>query len=437
MEFKKIEDIENSIDKMALNDKEKAINLLHEIIDLVPSEIRNLINFGFQANRIPKEYMLTSVLFAFSNAVGLAFGLSALGHTNFGNLFFAIVGSRGDMKSLPMKIATNALSKIDSATYKEGNGSELENIKKKKILIQNATIQAAQSSHYHNLYSIGIFLDEIMFLIEKMGNKNNSDGMAWKTFLLEGYNNSVIDILRKTTDSYRIDKSYPTLLGSIQEQFIPTLFGNGNLESGLIDRILFTTKLTENNTLSKECIPKEVIAKYENLLTNIFSLRKSIEEDEEIESVTLKLNSESEELLFQYIQNLINQQKKEDYIISAYFSKLQISIHKLIILIHAINSNNIETSINYSTVSLAIKINEFYLLNFKIINLEKDTSKRQQINLDEIIHIAIKNKATQTEVIKVFGIPKSTLSRKWNEILNNMELETKGKKAVKHSVYNA
>lgn len=425
-----MEDIENSIEDSVLNDKEKAIRLLHEIIFLFPAEIRNLINNGFDNNRIPKEYMLTSVLFAISNAVGLAFGLSALGHTNFGNLYFAIVGLRGDIKSLPMKIATNALSKIDSDNYKEGNGYDLENIKKKKLLIQNATIQAAHTSHYYNPYSTGIFLDEIMSLVEKMGNKNNSDGMAWKTFLLEGYNNSVIDILRKTTESYRIDKSYPTLLGSIQEQFITTLFGNGNLESGLIDRILFTTKLTENNTLSKESIPNEVITNYENLLTRIFRLRKSIEEDEEIESVVLKLSSDSEEILFQYIQNLINQQKKEVYIISAYLAKLQISIHKLIILVHAVNSNNIETSIDCSTVSLAIKINEFYLLNFKIINSEKESSKRQLINFDEIIRIAIKNKATQIDVIKVFGIPKSTLSRKWNEILNNMELETKDKKAA-------
>jgi hypothetical protein len=220
-------------------------------------------------------------------------------------------------------------------------------------------------------------------------------------------------------------------LGSIQEQFIPTLFENGNLESGLIDRILFTTKLTENNTLSKESIPKEVIENYENLLNRVFNLRKSIEEDEEIESITLRLNNDSEDLLFEYIQNLINQQKKEDYVISAYLSKLQISIHKLIILIHAICSNNIESSVEVETVKLAIKINEFYLLNFKIINSEKDTSKKQQINLDEIIRIAIQNNATQTDVIKVFGIPKSTLSRKWNEILNNMELETKRKKAVK------
>ena len=424
MEIKTIKDIEQSIENIFTSDKEKAVIELHEIIELLPNEIRNLINSGFKNNRIPKEYMLTSILFAFSNAVGLAFELSAIGHKNYGNLFFAIVGSRGDMKSLPMKIATNALSKIDSENYKVESSSEYDNIKKKKILIQNATIQAAQTSHYHNLYSIGIFLDEIMFLIEKMGNKNNSDGMAWKTFLLEGYNNSVIDILRKTTESFRIDKSYPTLLGSIQEQFVPTLFGNGNLESGLIDRILFTTKLTENNTLSKDSIPSEIIYNYEKLLSKIFYLRNSIEEDEEVENLSLKLNNEAEDLLFEYIQNLIYQQEKEEYIIKAYLSKLQISIHKLIILVHAIRSNNIEKLIDYDTVSLAIKINQFYFLNFKIINSEKEKSKNTEINIEEVIKKAIENNATQSDVIKIFAIPKSTLSRKWNSILNNMELET-------------
>lgn len=432
MEFKNIEEIEKSIESIVLNNKQKAIKELHEIIELLPNEIRNLIDFSFQTNRIPKEYMLTSILFAFSNAVGIAYGLNAFGYKNYGNLFFAIVGSRGDMKSLPMKIATNPLRKIDSDTYKEGDSPESENLKKKKILIQDATIQAALASHYYNLYSIGIFLDEIMFLVEKMGNKNNFDGMAWKTFLLEGYNNSVIDIMRKTTESYRIDRSYPTLLGSIQEQFLPTLFGSGNLESGLIDRILFTTKLTENNTLSKESIPVEVTANYENLLTKVYNSRKSIEEDEEIESVTLQLSKEAESLLFDYIQKLINQQNKEDYTIKAYLSKLQISIHKLIILIHAIRSNNIEATIEIETVSLAIKINEFYFLNFKIINSEKENSKDQDFNINAAIRKAIENNATQTDFIKAFGTPKSTLSRKWNEILNNMELETNGKKHGTH-----
>ena len=143
MEFKNIEEIEKSIESIVLNNKQKAIKELHEIIELLPNEISNLIDFGFRINRIPKEYMLTSILFAFSNAVGLAYELQALGHRNYGNLFFAIVGNRGDMKSLPMKIATSVLNTIDSDTYKEGNSSESENLKQKKFLF---------SFHLHRLF---------------------------------------------------------------------------------------------------------------------------------------------------------------------------------------------------------------------------------------------------------------------------------------------
>ena len=182
--------------------------------------------------------------------------------------------------------------------------------------------------------------------------------------------------------------------------------------------------------MSKESIPFEVTANYEKLLTRIYNSRKSIEENEEIESVTLQLSNEAENLIFDYIQNLIIQQNKEEHIIKAYLSKLQISIHKLIILLHAIRSNNIETSIEVETVSLAIKVNEFYFLNFKIINSEKENSKDQEFNVNAAIRNAIKNNATQTEFMKVHGIPKATLSRKWNENLNNMELETKNKKSV-------
>jgi hypothetical protein len=41
-------------------------------------------------------------------------------------------------------------------------------------------------------------------------------------FFLQGNTNKHIDISRKTTDSYRIEKSYPTLMGP----FKPSLFLN-------------------------------------------------------------------------------------------------------------------------------------------------------------------------------------------------------------------
>jgi len=424
MEFKRINDIQNQIESLSQSLKEQAISKLNEIISLLPDEIKDMINFQFEYVRIPKEYLLSSILFAFSNAIGQSCKLNAFGYTNYGNLFFAIVGNRGDIKSEAIKKAIAPLIKRDSEAYSNGNKNLLENIKNKKIFIQEASIQAAQKAHYYNQYSIGIRMDEMMYLVEKMANKNNSDGMAWKTFLLEGYNNSPIDILRVTSESFRINISYPTLIGTIQDHFIPTLFANGNLDSGLIDRIFYTYKLTDNQKLSKEVMPKYIYENYEKSLDRVYSIRKSIEENSEVPSLELKLPVNSKDLIYDYVQDLIYRQKNENTLNKGYLAKLQISIYKLTIVIHAIKSYSLEDPISLDTVKLAIKINEFYLINFKIIcSLNERTYDKKTI-LRLAIREAIKNKAKQTDIINVFGIPKSTISRIWNDELNNIELGT-------------
>lgn len=94
---------------------------------------------------------------------------------------------------------------------------------------------------------------------------------------MQGNTNKHIDISRKTTDSYRIEKSYPTLMGSIQNQFIPKLFADGNLESGLINRFLFTSKLTSNNILSITKIAVATLKRYSASFLKLLNYRIDIE----------------------------------------------------------------------------------------------------------------------------------------------------------------
>jgi hypothetical protein len=102
MDPKNINDIKNSIYNIFLTNKEIAENQLEQIIASMPSNISNIINDAHKHKRIPKEYLFSSILFACSNAAGLAFSINAMGYTNYSNLYFAIVGSRGDIKSPAM-----------------------------------------------------------------------------------------------------------------------------------------------------------------------------------------------------------------------------------------------------------------------------------------------------------------------------------------------
>ena len=430
MDVKNLKDIDDKIGNAFKPNKEIAIIQLEQIISKMPIEIKSLINDAFVLKRIPKEYLLSSILFAYSNACGLAFSIKAMGYINYANLYFSIIGSRGDIKSPAMDLATFPLVKYDNEKYKEfkKNNIELEETEKsdrKQLFLQDATIESAIYTHYKNKYSIGIFIDELYFIIEKMANKSSTEGTAWRTFFLQGNTNKHIDISRKTTESFRIEKSYPTLLGSIQSQFVPKLFADGNLESGLIDRILFTNKLTMNNQLSINDISNEVSENYSKSLINLLNYRTEIENTFEMDDLQIELDSNANKRLFDYSQELINRQNKVNDLSKEYISKMMINIHKISLLTHLIlNSkrHTYQSKINIETVEIAILILEFYFINFRIVLDENINQKEKLPTTEDIIRLAIKNNASQKDVVAITGMNKSTISRKWNNEL--MQLAT-------------
>lgn len=430
MEVNSIKEIDTIIGNAFKTNKEIAVNQLEQIISKMPIEIKTLINDAFTLKRIPKEYLLSSILFAYSNAGGLAFSIKAMGYINYANLYFSIIGSRGDIKSPAMDLATFPLIKYDNEKYKEFKRSnadieELEKIDRKQLFLQDATIESAIYTHYKNKYSIGIFIDELYFIIEKMANKSSTEGTAWRTFFLQGNTNKHIDISRKTTESFRIEKSYPTLLGSIQNQFVPKLFADGNLESGLIDRILFTNKLTMNNQLSINDISTEITENYSKSLINLLNYRTEIENTFEMDDLQIELDLSANKRLFDYSQELINRQNKVNDLSKEYISKMMINIHKISLLTHLILNSKRQTyqsKINVETIEIAILILEFYFINFKIVLDENINQKEKLPTTEDIIRLAIKNNASQKDVVAITGMNKSTISRKWNNEL--MQLAT-------------
>lgn len=423
--------IENVIENAHYSNKERALKQFDEIITKMPYEIQELIGQAFKHKLIPKEYLFSSILFAFSNAAGLAFAIQSQNYTNYANLYFAIVGDRGDAKSPAMVLATQPLEEKDNETYRDDIMRKLENSEentpRKRLLVQDATIESAQFDHHLNKYSIGIFIDELYQLIQKMGSKSSNEGTAWRTFFLQGSTNKPIDISRKTTKSYRIEKSYPTLMGSIQTHFIPELFGNGNLESGLIDRLLFTTKLTSNTTLSKETMPKVAAEMYATLLLNVLNYRNDIEEAQEMDCITLLLTDEAKNGMHEYSQKLLDKKEKLSDYTKEYTAKMLISIHKFTLLVHLIQNagtNNYKQPITLDTVELAILISDYYLTHFKIILQETNSKSEKEPSLDDIIKFAIKNKAQQKDVVTISGKDKGTVSRHWKKIVSSMQPAT-------------
>lgn len=423
MEINSLQDVEKGIQEHSSSLEESAVNLLDDIINVLPVYLKDLINEAFEYKRIPKEYLLSSIFFAFSNASGLAFQIDALGYSNYGNLYFALIGSRGDAKSPAMDLATGPLNKYDNQKYEEFREKSLEAdpgdiIDRKQLFIQDATVEAAYYMHHKNPFSLGIFIDEMYHLIEKMSNPSSKDGPAWRQLLLQGNTNKHVDILRKTTESFRLTKSYPTLLGSIQEQFIPKIFSGGNEESGLTDRLCYSLKLTHNSKLSKYRIGLDCLRNYSDNLLRIMDHRLVVEEKKMDDPYVLTCTSEAEDILFDYTQKLLDDQKDTESGEKEYLSKIQINIHKMVLILHLIKQSakpELSLKVEPETVNEAVRIMEFYLINFRIIK-QKLAGQVKTINPGDIIRLGIKNNATQQQIAAVLGVNKSTISRKMAKI---------------------
>jgi hypothetical protein len=139
-----------------------------------------------------------------------------------------------------------------------------------------------------------------------------------------------------------------------------------------------------------------------------------------MDCISLKLDNKAENRIFEYSQDLINQQAKLTDYTREYMAKMLINIHKLALLVHLIQnalSSDFNKPISIDTLEIAILINEFYFTNFKIILEENISKTEKEATIDEIIKVAIKNNATQKDVALITGKDKSTVSRHWNKIV--------------------
>lgn len=405
------------------NPSESLKEKLDKVLDKVPAVFKNLIEEGFIHKRIPKEYTLSSILFAISSAIGKHFYIEELGYKNYANSYFLIVGSRGDAKSEAINVARKPITEFDNKCFQnyreEAESCDVDNQPvRKQLIIQNATIEKAQLVHFQNLSGIGVYFDEVRPMIQKMNNPNSRDGIDWLVLFLESFTNNVIDISRKTTDSFRIESGYVTLIGGIQNQFLDDLHSDSLVASGFIDRLLFTTLITRNTKISDQKMSQDVIDNYGRTITNLLEYKQQSEDNEETERERrIHLTEDAEALLHDYSQILLDLKEQNPSPLKEYYSKLMIYLHKFCILSflmkHA-QEKTFKCEIELEDVSFAIELIEFYQLNFK------ETTKMREIkaepNLEDIVRLAKKNQAPQKSVVDITGYSKSQVSKLWSRI---------------------
>jgi hypothetical protein len=139
----------------------------------------------------------------------------------------------------------------------------------------------------------------------------------------------------------------------------------------LIDRFLFTSKLTSNDTLSTIKIADATLERYSSSLKLLNRL--DIETTSEMDTITLSLDNDAESRMFEYSQDLINKQSKLIDYSREFMAKMLINIHKLALLVHLIENadTNDFRKPTLATLETAILLMSFTSLILKSLYLKK------------------------------------------------------------------
>ncbi len=409
--------------------------------EIFPIEIQILLEEAEETLNYPIEYLGSSILSACSVAIGNTYHIKLKeGFIAKGNLYIALVGRAGDVKSHPLKFAYEPIEKTELASYnnyqnemKEYNSLSDEakrtNPKPiyKKYILKDFTPESLIKLHSNNKRGQAIVSDELFGWIKNFGRYNSSGEQETYLSLWNGHS---ISVDRKSEEPIRLDNTYVNIIGTMQTKILPELNKENRGNNGFIERMLFAENENPKPVLwSTNEIEKEVIAKYHILIERLFQLELN-DENQNI----LEYTEEAKKALIKWQNN-----KRKDLIddeigtsIQAKYEVYAIRFSLIIQLIHwALNGKSID-KIELFAVENSIKLADYFFdvalkINHKI---NKTNTLGKLTKIQKQLHENLKEVFT-TEQARVeaetLSIPERTLYR----FIKNTQLFSK----EKHGVY--
>ena len=218
-------------------------------INIFPEKIENLIIRLHDAVGFEKSVTASTMLFVVSTIIGNSKNIKIKNTwIDTPNLWIAIVGKRGTMKTPTINFPIKALQK-DELEYAEAYTKEIESYnrldsdqqkkeqkpRRKQRLTTDITAEALVKLLSENPNGIGIIKDELNGLFQEMGRYG---GAGLLEFLLSAFSGGQYIKNRATQDSITVDNIFLSIIGTIQPQVLKAMATN-NTDNGFIDRWLY------------------------------------------------------------------------------------------------------------------------------------------------------------------------------------------------------
>ncbi|UAY56660.1 DUF3987 domain-containing protein [Arachidicoccus terrestris] len=235
--------------RMKINIKDYSVDDLFE--SAFGNEEQAIARQLFQNAGFLVPFTLGSLLAAASIAIGNAVKIeTSPNRVESAVVFVGLVGPKGSGKTDPLRFALALLEKLNSqyaCEYKNDlkaflSDQTLPKPVEKKILLKNSTTEALTMRLMQNPRGVGIAVDEMQSWFGSFDRY--AHGSSDQAFWLSIFSSISIEVDRKTSESFRVDNPFCTVIGGIQPLIIPSLGGKMRDVDGFLDRILFVKPRT-------------------------------------------------------------------------------------------------------------------------------------------------------------------------------------------------
>lgn len=213
-----------------------------------PPKIKEMLTNISEEKLFPIDYLAGVFLFIVSVLAGLGKKLTTPLGEFFANIYLALIGPQGEIKSPPLKWAMKPILDIDIAAIHEytaelkewnaagGINSGRPKPKCQRLLLNDITVEALVKKLSQNPLGLGLHLDELTRLIDDTGRYTGSKNYD---HLLSFFSNAPFSIDRATKDEIlAVNTPYLSIIGGTQPERYLRTFSADKFDSGLFARFL-------------------------------------------------------------------------------------------------------------------------------------------------------------------------------------------------------
>lgn len=247
-----------------------------------PEEIVDIAMDSYTDACFPMSYSLSSMLLAICVAIGTSRTLKWRQRVFQCNLFMAIVGKAGAVKSHPVDSALSPLRERDSITLREyaaslrdyREGRTHEKPVPHQYVTNDVTTEGLAKILLNNPGGVCVHNDELNGLFKSFDryHQGGGDVEKWLSF----FDGKALTVNRKSTDDIiNIVQPFVSFIGTIQPAVLIKTFTSELIENGMFPRILYVSNSSADKPVlwnSEEDLPSTREDDWRNFISRVIDL---------------------------------------------------------------------------------------------------------------------------------------------------------------------